>query len=67
MKTTTPKKTCRIAGCRKPSRARGLCWTHYQRERRHGSSAIVQDNRGRDHIHQAADRRPGPIRESDYL
>ena len=24
---------CRVSGCAKPRRARGLCWTHYRREK----------------------------------
>ena len=31
------KRQCTIDGCAKPHKAKGLCWTHYLRKRRHGS------------------------------
>lgn len=33
---STAAKTCRISGCTKPVKARGLCGTHYQAARRKG-------------------------------
>ena len=35
------KRTCSFDGCKKPSRSRGYCGTHYERFRRHGSADVV--------------------------
>jgi predicted transposase YbfD/YdcC len=37
--------TCRIDGCNKPHKALGLCWMHYQRQRRYGTLEAVRRGR----------------------
>lgn len=40
----TDAKTCKVAGCAKPARAREMCTTHYRRWRREGDlEAPVQE------------------------
>ncbi|QZT60930.1 hypothetical protein [Mycolicibacterium austroafricanum] len=42
----TGTRSCSVDGCDRDHYAHGLCMTHYQRQRRHGSPEIVH-RRGR--------------------
>ena len=43
----SPSRACSVEGCCKPSVARGLCCTHYQRFRRQGDPHAVKQRAGR--------------------
>jgi hypothetical protein len=42
------RERCRIEGCEGKPVGKGLCWKHYQRQRRHGDPSVVKLQRRSD-------------------
>lgn len=59
----TDTKTCKVAGCTKAARARGMCTTHYRRWRREGDlEAPVQERNADDPMSNYTVRLPDSLR-----
>jgi hypothetical protein len=39
------RERCRIEGCEAKAVGKGLCWKHYQRQRRYGDPSVVHQQR----------------------